>query len=176
MLCKKILAFWQVTTDSDCSSTIVPDGCRDLIMHQPAGQATTWFVSPLFDKLSILELAANSRLYGFRLQPGASIDEVKLLASLPLTPLAPLDIQDRIDCYCTYDKNIAQALSCLATETASVPIAAKLLGVSMRTLQRHIFKTTQRTPAYWLQLARVRKAARALNSSLELIEIAETFG
>jgi len=51
-----------------------------------------------------------------------------------------------------------------------------MLGVSSRTLQRLICKETDRAPAYWILLARARRAAREMVEPTSLADIAETHG
>ena len=58
----------------------------------------------------------------------------------------------------------------------SVKQISTQLGVSTRTLQRLVLSKTKRTPGYWLQLARIRKAARSLSQSVCLVDVAENYG
>ena len=39
-----------------------------------------------------------------------------------------------------------------------------------------VLSRTKRTPSYWLQLARIRKAARSLTANTYLADVAENFG
>ena len=50
------------------------------------------------------------------------------------------------------------------------------LGVRIKTLQRLVLKATNRTPTYWLLLARVRKAVKELPLSISLAELAYKHG
>ncbi|MGK9286369.1 helix-turn-helix domain-containing protein [Sinorhizobium meliloti] len=56
--------------------------------------------------------------------------------------------------------------------TSTVMIAARQLGVSERTLHRHVRKRTGEAPSFWIELARARRALRALRVGLPLAEVA----
>ena len=63
----------------------------------------------------------------------------------------------------------------MASDNESIKQSSAQLGISVRTLQRLIIKKTNRTPGYWLQLARVRKAAKSLNPGINLADLAEEY-
>jgi len=172
---KNILATWEVTTKTDISSVIVPDGCRDLIMYSPTGDKPRWFISPLFDETHTVTVGSGSTMMGFRLRPGTSINEAKLLASMSNDKLEFNDICERLDAFATRKASIEDALYGLA-DAKTVQQAASETGTSPRTLQRLLMRETGRSPVYWVLLARARKAARALNSPLCLAGIAERYG
>jgi AraC-like DNA-binding protein len=156
----------------------VPDGCRDLIVTIKEGQAPVWKISPLFDRSEMIHIDENTRSWGFRLQPGVSIDENRLLENIGNEELYIDKVESALN-ECIYiDPNTQEALACLSRDASSIAQAAAQLGVSTRTLQRHLQKSTDRTPGYWFQLARARKAAQhlILNTSLPFIEVANTYG
>jgi transcriptional regulator GlxA family with amidase domain len=68
-----------------------------------------------------------------------------------------------------------EALTALARHD-EVAAAARSVGVSVRTMERHVGRSSQRRPAYWKQLARVRRAAHALSGSQSLASIAAACG
>lgn len=171
-----VLATWKATTKTTVTSIVVPDGCRDLIMCSPMGEKPTWFVSPLFNGLHSISLASGTTMMGFRLRPGTIVNEEKLLASLSNRSYDFNEIYDRLDTFTTCKDAVEEALFCLASEGKSVALVAKELGTTPRTLQRLLIRETGRTPMFWMMLARARKAARALDSALSLVEIADLFG
>jgi len=148
---------------SDVKTIVLPDGCRDLIMHVPKGQSPRWFISPLQDRTKTVPVRAGDVMRGFRLKPGARIDEARLLNSVRGRMFGPDEIHDRIDQYCAVSDRTGEALDGLAARVTSVAQAARRLGVSDRSLQRLVMSQTGRPPSFWLMLARVRNAARALS-------------
>ena len=89
--------------------------------------------------------------------------------ALPLE-LTAGDLASRLESFTELKRELDQALSCLASDVSSIAQAANLLGVSVRTLHRYILQGTGRSPLFWLRLARVRKAGRAVMSSCTLAE------
>lgn len=167
---------WEASPTTNETSLIIPDGCRDLILTQRKGERPYWHVSPLFERTRPILSVSGSRLKGFRLQPGARINESHLLASLNNEHDDELTILDKLNSFAYRDENTAEAVACFASGVARVTDAAKRLGVSSRTLQRFTLKATGQTPSYWLKLARVRKAARDLYTSTPSVELAYQHG
>ncbi len=172
---RNVVATWEVTAKAAVTSIIVPDGCRDLIRVSTAGDICRWFVSPLYDETCAITLSAGTAMTGFRLRPGAGIDERKLLISLAEYTLENEAISERLDTYVALDNSVDEALYSLSS-AATVARAAKQIGITQRTLQRLVLRGTGRSPVYWLMLARARTAARALNGSSSLADIAELSG
>ncbi len=173
---ENLLAEWKSAPQSDTTVIVVPDGCRDLIMKSIAGERPHWFVSSLYDHAEKVPVKAGSIMAGFRMKPGVSINEKELIASISDSSG---DV-DEIFCQLfdfTHRKNsVEEALRYLAFDVKSVSHAAKLIGVHQRTLQRLLIKETKRPPVYWIMLARMRRAARAVLEPLPLVEIADMFG
>ncbi len=115
-------------------------------------------------------------MQGLRLKPGTRIDEEQLLASVQHQDLELSELNCRIDSYSRQLPTVIEALECLESDVSSVAAAAKQLGMSERTLQRLMMRETARPPTYWIQLARIRGAARAMRESLPLVEIAFIHG
>lgn len=111
------------------------------------------------------------------MKPGTYISERKLLGIIEKNDIHTNDIQNLIDDFTSRDNSIEEALNCLASsDISSVKEASLRLGVNIRTLQRLIFKSTERTPSYWIQLARIRKTARSLTKSTSLAGTADING
>lgn len=170
------LDVWQHISRSAQSTVVVPDGCRDLIWHALPGQKPHWFVTPLADSTYAVPGTVGERYCGFRMQPGAMMDEPRLMSVLENTHLQdPCDaLPLLLDCM-RMDSRLSDALASLAHH-ATVATAAQQLGVSERTLQRLVLACTGRPPAYWKRLARVRRAARDLHRVPTLADCAAAHG
>ena len=133
-------------------------------------------MSSLDDTAYSVERRAGEFFAGYRLRPGAVIDETVLLALVGdrndpdvTRTLSLLD-----DCV-SLDARIVEALDSLSN-ASSVADATRQLGVSERSLERLVMMNTERTPSYWKNLARVRRAARALPGLEPLAAIAADHG
>lgn len=121
-------------------------------------------MSPLFDCATSVKVSADTRFVGYIIHPGAVISEHDLLATIHHQPQVEDDIENILVDFVSLDHGVAEALGCLASGVDSVKKAAQELGVSHRILQRLMYNQTNRSPSYWLQLAKVRRAAKALTS------------
>lgn len=173
---KTLLAVWQSAPKTDTTATVIPDGCRDLIVRLSPGERPHWFVSSLEDHTYTVSIEAGVFMKGFRLQPGVRIDEARLLASVQHRQFDFEDLCCRISSFVRLSAPVVDALDCLASDVGSVARAARQLGVSQRSLQRLLARETGRSPAYWMLLARVRKSARSVREPIPLAEIAAMHG
>jgi len=167
-----VLDVWQHAPQRPDLSFVLPDGCCDLIWHRDSAGRSSWFVTRLYDAMSPLEVAVGEHFCGYRLRPGATVDESVLLSALQ--PHADPDSVDVLSLLaeCTHrDTALTEALACLA-KAFSITDATRQLGVSERSLERLVMRQTGRTPGYWKQLARIRRAARALSGPASLADIA----
>ena len=171
-----LLAQWQTSVTEKSNAIILPDGCRDLILKTVNNGRPQWHISPLFDQAKTVPLEAHSTFTGFRLKPGVSIAHEQLLSVLEQHEESIDDISTLLSDYTHVKSSVDEALNCLATEVDSVKQAAQELGVSPRTLQRIIVNNTSKSPTYWILLARARRAARALTTSMSFAELAEIHG
>ena len=170
-----LISVWGTNFSSVTSAIVIPDGCRDLIVRTIGPEKPNWFVSPLFDQSESVQIEANCEYVGFRLSPGADIKERELLTYIESKQLHVEEVNDVIDDFVTTENSVKEALACFANEVGSIKQSSALLGVSIRTLQRLVLNKTKRTPGYWLQLARIRKAARGLSHNLCLADVAENY-
>jgi len=113
-------------------------------------------------------------LVGFRLKPGASIDQSRLLHAIEIEHDSDV-IANRIRETCFLSSSVHEALASLASST-TVTEAAGQSGVRPRTFQRRLLRETGHPPQFWLQLARVRRAARGLATAKSLAELAVDAG
>jgi len=167
-----VLEDWRHAATGPMRLTILPDGCRDLIVAFPRHAAARCFVSPLHSTAETVECAAGDRYVGYRLHPAAVFDAEALLAAVhgraEADEAALLAVLDGL---ARRDANLAEALAALAS-TASVAAARRTLGVAERSLERLVAHATGRPPAWWQGLARARRAARALTGGDSLAGIA----
>lgn len=171
-----LLDTWALTAERQVAALVLPDGCRDLIVCHPAGERPYWFVCDLSDRPYEVEVAAGTQLRGFRLQPGVTVDCGPLVAAVQGRDCDDAEVLAHIGDHVRRSPRVAEALDCLASGAASVTAAAAALGVSPRSLQRLIVGATGQTPAAWLQLARARRAARAVAMAGSLAELADQHG
>jgi AraC-like DNA-binding protein len=173
---KNLLSLWNFSSKLETTTVILPDGCSDLIMQVVNKGKPKWLVYPMFDQAKVVSIEANSVLSGYRMKPGVNIKEKTLLRSLYQSNKNIDDISNLLSDYTDIKCSVQEALKCLATDISSVKQVAKELGVSSRTLQRLIVSNTNKSPTYWILLARARRTARALTESMPLAEIAEVYG
>jgi len=171
-----LVSIWSANLNAATSTVVIPDGCRDLIVKTSENDKPNWLVSPLYDRCEPVQIATNCNYSGFRLKPGAEIKERELLNYIATKQLNVEDVKDVIGDFVSTESSIEEALMCFASELGTVKQISAQLGVSARTLQRLIMSKTQRTPGYWLQLARVRKSSRSLSHNVCLVDVAENFG
>ncbi len=146
----------------------------------------TWFVTELADTAYCVQSEVGECFYGFRLQPGARIDAPRLLAALGAIendgrPSAKGDVMgpdsalSALADFVQQDARVDDALHSLSV-CPTVGAAALQLGVTERSLQRLVLAATARPPSYWRALARVRRAAAALQFSESLADCAAHHG
>jgi AraC-like DNA-binding protein len=172
----RIASVWSGKSTTASNVIILPDGCRDLIVTIKEGHAPDWFVSPLFDQSKVIQIEANTSTMGFRLQSGVRIAEDALISTITDNKLDIDELENTLNEFTHLHASVEEALGCLASDVTSVNQASLILGVSTRTLQRFVLKETERSPSYWFQLARVRKAARSLTQVLPLVDVADLYG
>ncbi len=155
---------------------MLPDGCVDLIGEQLPGQAPLWKLSPLMDRACRVQAMPGQRYVGYRLRPGAHIQATALLRDVQGLELDDLArALERVDTWTRVDIPVEEALQALAN-TNHLQDAQHQMGMSDRSLQRLMVKTTGRPPLYWKRLARLRRAARALDGSCPLAQVAADHG
>ena len=169
------LDIWQARPETAGKAVVLPDGCRDLIVRVDPGQAPHWFVSELPMTAETVPFGAQVWMKGFRLQPGVAIDRRLTDEAARIVPDDDRALLGLLDGMCVRSDGVAEALEALSV-SASVAVAARRLGVAMRTLQRLILRETGMPPQYFQRLARVRRAARSIDSDVALAEVAFAHG
>lgn len=158
------LSEWAFEAHVGCKTLVLPDGCRDLIVQDSPEEGTcTWFISDLSQSTYEVKTSAGQRMTGIRLQPGVTIKLSELETWLHNRYPYELLGTDQIDEFCDRSRQLAEVLDCLASGVPTVQCAAQDLGVSVRSVQRIVKAGTQRSPHFWLSLARIRRAGRLLS-------------
>jgi len=172
-----VLARWQHSPTQAGTTTVLPDGCCDLILRVDAAVRAHWMVSPLAQHAYDVAGQAGERWVGFRLQPGATIDAQALLRAVRRLGAEVEDarILAAIERHARLDGRTQEALAALA-QSRSVGSAARTLGVGERSLERLALAATGQPPRYWRTLARVRRAAQALAGPAPLAAVAADHG
>ncbi len=175
----KILQHWQFDAKAVSNSLVIPDGCRDLIFRAPAGQKPYWQISSLDQSAYKVRSVAGDFFMGYRLRSGILIDELAILSALknlePGKDVAENYIEAMINNHCLRSPKLELALACLGAGGKNVNMAARELGIGLRSLQRLVLKNTGKTPAFWAGLARARKVARELAAGGALAQTAYNF-
>ena len=171
-----LLATWQLKAERDSTAFVVPDGCRDLILKRSRGEKPFWFLSSLEDRTYSVAIDRGDIYTGYRLKPGTIVNEDRLLTAVQGEVYLHEEVCFRLENFTTISDPLNEALTCLASGIGSVAGTARQLGLSQRNLQRLVLRGTGKPPVFWLQLARVRRAGRAVNGTESLAEIAYAYG
>lgn len=170
-----ILARWEHEARADGVRTILPDGCRDVILVVEASGRVRLSASPLMTAPTPVALQAGTTYRGFRLVPGARIDERALRAHARALCADADGLARGLPLVAGLSPGLAEALAALR-EARDVSRAARACGIAPRTLQRLVRLESGRTPLFWLRLARARRAARAVVAGEPLAAIAADHG
>ncbi len=175
-----VLARWEHASETPITTTVLPDGCRDLILRldTDSGEAEG-MVTPLDTQARPVRTLRPTQWIGFRLRPGVQVDEPGLLAAADAAR-RPGGWDERrvlsaLDDHVRLHPRTAEALQALQA-CEGVEHAARALGTSPRSLERMLAQATGQPPRYWRALARVRRAGRALHGDVPLAAIAADHG
>ena len=157
-----VLDLWQHYQSTTSTVDIPPDGCRDIIVALPRSGPGAWTLFPLADATERKVVEAGTTLMGARLRPGALLDADAFLGLARESPSSPDGLLSRLEAFVTVDGDVDEALALLAQPGAPVERCARSAGVSERSFQRLVLGGTGRSPVFWRQLARARRAARSL--------------
>jgi len=169
-----VLQQWVYSARAGTQATVLPDGCRDLIIRVGPGGRASLEYSTLDDRSRRVRLGAGERLVSFRLRPGANIPAA-VLGQLQMDRALSCDhermrmcVLDAIRAHVTLNEEPIAAI----LATTSVKEAARHLGVSPRTLHRYLVASTGRAPSFWFDLARARRTLAGLATSADLASVA----
>ncbi len=165
---------WQVDDLPDGPVRIYPDGCQDVIWVQPRNARPYWKLATLDTRMRVLTTAGGAALWGARLGPGARIP-AGLFDQLP--PDNPAGAEEVIAGLCAVPDSAVEWLSAArSAHRLNVSGVARLLGVSLRSLQRQVRADTGQGPLFWLRMIRLRQALAAAQGGAPLAEAAAEAG
>lgn len=144
------------------SSTVFPDGCRDLILTETGSFTTELDLTP-----RLTNLRSGARLTGFRLRPG-----VALAPSDTRPDGSDIDaIRRFLETHAIRDPATEDIITALSGGDDD-PATLGHSDAARRSLQRRFQRRGLPPPQVWRGLARARRAAMLLNGPLPLAEIA----
>jgi len=170
-----VLQAWTHTPQARMLSTVLPDGCRDLLLRIAPGGPPIWTMTGLDDQAYSFECQAGEIFAGFRLQPGTQVDEAALLAAVQGHDFDDPYVSTLLADCTSLEPCLADALGSLS-ETGTVCGSSRQLGMCERSLERLVRGGTGRSPVFWKNLARIRRAGHALSTSATLAEVAVVQG
>lgn len=171
-----ILDAWTHAAGQASTETIYPDGCRDLIIIRQTGYAPVCFVCDFQTRPYKVDIDADLALTGYRLKPGVRVQEEDLVRHVLARDCDEQHAAHLVDEHSSQDPRIAEAIACLAQESASVARAARSLGVSPRSLQRLFREQALMPPVFWTMLSRARRTAARMTGAEGLADLAIASG
>jgi AraC-like DNA-binding protein len=171
-MCDIIKEQWTYTAKQNDTAIIVPDGCRVIVIKQNKYGHVTTTITPLAACSYQVEITKATRVFGLRLNPGTIINEEQLMSYINVSAFDDLQKGDDLAEFCQLNNALTEALAGLGSDVNDVNFVAKHLGVSIRTLQRHVKQQTGKSPQFWKSLVRARRCARLLGQSVALVESA----
>ena len=171
-----VLDLWEHRQAQTGVVDIPPDGCRDIIVVLPPGGPAAWTLFALAGTAERKIVEAGTTLLGARLRPGAVLDADRFLGLARETAASPDDLLKRLEDFVRVDSHVEEALALLAEQGLTVRACARQAGVCERSFQRLVLGRTGRSPVFWRQLARARRAARALFDARDMAVLAYESG
>ncbi|TXD35661.1 helix-turn-helix transcriptional regulator [Lujinxingia vulgaris] len=170
-------------------SPVLPDGCRDLILRVPPDAAPILHLSPLDTTAREVQTAPGTHWLGLRLyagttaRDGRAIDAAQLLECPDSRALinkihqhpdeAEALLRELISTHLASPPPVFLDYLAALSSTENAATFPRQLGVSDRTLRRHITRATGASPSFWRQLSRIRRCARQIaRTELPLADIA----
>lgn len=162
---------WSSRATAPCAFTLLPDGCRDIVVTTAADGACSVDLTDLDFQPRRVALTPGAELVGFRIKPGLCIDKDALS-----DVRRAADVRGLIADAAATQSEVPAAIATLASGAQSPTQVANHLGVSLRSLQRQFRKLGLPPPDFWRVLGRARRAATALAEDLPLADIAGVHG
>lgn len=167
-----LLEEWKYTDTDSASAVVVPDGCRDIILSTDTQGRSSCIITSLDLRAYNAKITAGVQLHGFRLQPGVNIDEASVMEFFNESHSFEAIDKPCIENFCSLKSSVSEALEGIRSDLESIDAVSKNLGVSVRTLQRHIKSETGISPSFWRSLVRARRCARTLVDQPSLTDAA----
>lgn len=163
---------WTYLERGSAPSLIYPDGCRDLLIFHRNDRFERAALTDFDFSPRSVQLAAGTRIEGFRLRPGVTLKEA-VLSAIRARPQAAREILGNSLCV---SDDIDQAIFALGAGHETVRSVAANSGLSVRSLQRVFAEEGLPPPDFWRLLCRARRAALRLQGTLPLADIASDSG
>ena len=167
-----IFHHWHYKATTSEQHIVFPDGCRDVLIIQTPDKPAQVIMTHFDLQPRAVNFVSGTEILGYRLRPGLVVSEHVLEAISENNGQTEHILNDQ----CTAWGDLDDAIKALTEFSTTVESVSRQIGVSVRTLQRHFLSSRLPTPDYWRLLARARRAARLLSSSVTLVVIADECG
>jgi AraC-like DNA-binding protein len=163
---------WAHTSQTESFETVIPDGCRDILIVEQEGSRPSVVLTDWDYCARTVRLTPGKKLTGFRLRPGVTVNSRDIHHLEPTADVVKQFVLSEADT----NSVACELIEALSEGDRSIPVVARKIGVSARTLQRRFRTQGLPAPEFWCLLSRVRAAAGALSDKTPLADIANTFG
>ena len=172
MVTDSVFLEWSYRAADTKPVTVFPDGCRDVLVIRPPGAQACVSLSSFDFRPRHATLTRATVITGYRLRPGTGVAQ-RVLDAIAANPDAAREVL--LNELGVID-DLHAVIEALTLTGASVRDVARSLGISVRTLQRHLARLHLPPPDYWRLLARARRAAAMLPTPSSLADVAHTNG
>ncbi|MBU4528432.1 MAG: helix-turn-helix domain-containing protein [Hoeflea sp.] len=159
---------WHHVADASETSIVFPDGCRDVLVISENGRPDRVVLTEFDFHPRSVTLRPGTQISGYRLRPGAMVDQRALSANTNSAD----GTEDMIGNALVAPDELDYAILSLTFPGSTVLSVSRSLGVSARTLQRRFRDQDLPPPDFWRLLGRARLAAAQLASAAPLAEVA----
>ncbi|WP_083918455.1 helix-turn-helix domain-containing protein [Woodsholea maritima] len=172
MTINRVFHKWHHYSQDGERHTVLPDGCRDVLVLSKPNSAAEIFLSDFDFQPRTVTTAPNCAITGFRLRPGI-LPCRDVLEAIALDPTQAGAI---LGGAFGHSDELNSVIAALCAPGATPKCVARAAGVSTRTLQRQFQAKGLPGPDFWRLLARARRAVAMLSGPEPLIEIAGSCG
>ena len=186
---RRVISQWRCQPTEVSNITVLPDGCRDVLLTVTADQQLELILTGLDRHSYRVEAQAGTYFYGLRMAPGMRLSGERS----PQTELLQLQqpgllnkLQEVVEQPELIEQTLLEWLdevvqppeSLLNEFVCSVSEYASLAGLSERSLRRRVTRASGAPPSFWHGLYRARGVAKALcqNIQQDVCELAYQWG
>ncbi|MCA0245131.1 MAG: helix-turn-helix domain-containing protein [Proteobacteria bacterium] len=163
---------WHHQSADGATSSIFPDGCRDVLVIRKPREAPSVVLTQLDLRVRTVGLAAGTKITGYRLRPGVVVDKA-VLRAIAIEPEKARSILAEV---VALPSDLEEVIGACTQSVGGLGAISGNLGVSVRTMQRLFRAAALPPPDFWRLLARARRAVGLLQSSASLADIASDCG
>lgn len=171
-----VLTTWRYEATRSEPHVVIPDGCQDVILRFSPQAPPELMISALQSGPRQVQIKAGEVLHGARLAPGARVQAGTLEGVWSTASGCPNTLWRHVQEAVSVEPEIEMILKALAEQATSPSAASATARLGMRTLQRRMSRAQLPSPQFWVQLARVRQAARSIRAQVPLAEAAYVHG